>query len=216
MSKNSRKKIVETCPSFRRGHLPANEDLLRLRSLIKPHVESFDYFLNVGLSKGIKDIEPAELDLIDVQTIREEGKVDLSDVSTVKFWMEDVKVAKPSKSGAGKSNKLLPRECRERKINYTGQIFGKFCYRIIQRRNGVAIEGQPVKIAKTFGNMPIMVMSKACHLEGTTPDDLVKLREEVCCNQIMIDFWNDALSHFACDAHSLSEQRIRRLLSSQW
>ena len=179
MSKVSKNKVVETCPSFRRGHLPNAEDLDRLRTLTRPHVESFDYFLEVGLSRGIKDIEPAELDLVDVQKIRQEGNVDLTDASTVKFWVEDVKVAKPTKSNAGRSNKLLPRECRERKINYTGQVFGKFCYKIVQRRNGMEIEGQTVKIGKTFGNMPIMVGSKCCHLEGSSPRDLVRMREEV-------------------------------------
>jgi DNA-directed RNA polymerase I subunit RPA2 len=179
MSKNSKKTIAETCPSFRRGHLPNSEDLERLRCLTKPHVESFDFFLEVGLTKGIKDVEPAELDLVDTQKVRDEGKVDLTDASTVKFWVEDVKIAKPSKSGAGRSNKLLPREARERKINYTGQIFGKFCYKIVQRRNGIEINGPDVKIGKTFGYMPIMAMSKCCHLEGSGPDDLVKMREEV-------------------------------------
>lgn len=179
MSKTSKTRIAETCPSFRRGHLPTVEDLERLRSLTKPHVESFNYFLETGLSKGIKDLEHAELDLVDVQKVRESGKVDLSDVTTVKFWVEDAHVLKASKSAAGLSNKLLPRECRERKINYTGQILGKFCYRIIQRRNGVAIESPAVKIPKTFGDMPIMVMSKACHLNGTTPAELVKFKEEV-------------------------------------
>ncbi len=179
MSKTTKKPLAETCPSFPRGHLPHAEDLERLRALTKPHVESFDFFLDVGLAKGIKDIEFAELDLVDVQKVRDEGKVDLTDASTVKFWVEDVKIAKPTKSGAGRSNKLLPRECRERKINYTGQIFGKFCYKIIQRRNGVEVAGPDVKIGKTFGYMPIMVMSKCCHLEGSTPNDLVNMREEV-------------------------------------
>ena len=144
-----------------------------------PHVDSFNYFLEEGLTRGIKDIEPAELDIIDVNKLKEGGNVELSEVSTLKFWMEDVKVARPTKSGAGRSNKLLPRECRERKIIYAGQIFGKFCYRVIQRRNGVEIAGPPTKIAKTFGNMPIMVMSSACHLDGLMPKGLVKLREEV-------------------------------------
>jgi DNA-directed RNA polymerase I subunit RPA2 len=179
MSKNSKKPIAETCPSFRRGHLPYSEDLQRLRSLTKPHVESSDFFLDIGLTKGIKDIEPAELDLVDTQKVRDEGKVDLTDASTVRFWVEDVKIAKPTKSGAGRSNKLLPRECRERKINYTGQIFGKFCYKIVQRRNGIEINGPAVKIGKTFGYMPIMVMSKCCHLEGLGPEELVQMREEV-------------------------------------
>lgn len=179
MSKGIKTKIAESCPSFRRGHLPHPEDLQRLRSLTKPHVDSFNFFLDFGLAKGIKDVEPAELDLVDVQKVREEGKVDLTDASTVKFWVEDVKIAKPVKSNAGRSNKLLPRECRERKINYTGQIFGKFCYKIVQRRNGIEIDGPAVRIGKTFGNMPIMVMSKCCHLEGSTPQDLVGMREEV-------------------------------------
>jgi DNA-directed RNA polymerase I subunit RPA2 len=177
--KTSKKELVETCPSFRRGHLPNEEDVERLRTLTLPHVDSFNYFLEVGLPRGIKDLEPCELDLVDVQKLRDEGTVDWDDVSTVKFWLEDVKVAKATKSSAGRSNKLLPRECRERKIIYSGQIFGKFCYQIVQRRNGVEIEGPPVKMAKTFGYMPIMVLTKACHLEGMGPQELVQVREEV-------------------------------------
>eukprot|EP00980_Cylindrotheca_fusiformis_P011899 scaffold2830_cov131-Cylindrotheca_fusiformis.AAC.20 len=145
------RKTKETCPSFRRGHLAPDEDVKRLRSLTIPHVESFNYFLEEGLAKGIKDIEPCELDILDMNKLREGGKVDLSEISTVRFWMEDVKVAKPTKAAGG---------------------------RIIQRRNGVEIAGQPTKIAKTFGNMPIMVLSKACHLEGMMPKELVKMREE--------------------------------------
>lgn len=158
----------------------------RLRSLTAPHVDSFNYFLEEGLARGIKDLEPAELDILDMQKLREGGKIDLSEVSTVKFWMEDVKVAKPTKAAGGRSNKLIPRECRERRIVYAGQIFGKFCYRIIQRRNGVEIAGQPTKIAKTFGNMPIMVLSTACHLEGLMPKELVRLREEVSQNNLLV------------------------------
>jgi DNA-directed RNA polymerase I subunit RPA2 len=171
--------IKETCPSFRRGHLAHDEDIERLRVLTEPHVGSFNYFLEEGLARGIKDIEPAEMDILDMNKLKEGGKVDLSEVSTVKFWMEDVKIAKPTKAAGGRSNKLIPRECRERKIIYAGQIFGKFCYRIIQRRNGVEIAGPPTKIAKTFGNMPIMVLSKACHLEGMMAKELIKVREEV-------------------------------------
>ena len=89
MSKSATKGLAESCPSFRRGHLPHFEDVERLRSLTKPHVESFNYFLEVGLAKGIKDIEHAELDLVDVQKVRDEGKADLTDASTVRFWVED-------------------------------------------------------------------------------------------------------------------------------
>lgn len=172
-------KIRETCPSFSRGHFASDEDVERLRSLTLPHVDSFNYFLDEGLSRGIKDIEPAELDILDMKKLREGLNVDLNEVSTVKFWLEDVKVAKPTKAAGGRSNKLLPRECRERKIVYAGQIFGKFCYRIIQRRNGVEIPSPATKLAKNFGNMPIMVLSSACHLNGMMAKELIKHREEV-------------------------------------
>jgi DNA-directed RNA polymerase I subunit RPA2 len=179
---NGRKVIPESIPSFCRGHLPKTEDVERFRFLTRPHVESFNYFLDTGLACGIKNIEPAELDIFDSKKLREQGlaSIDWDEVTTVKFWVEDVKVNKPIKpASAGKNPKLLPRECRERSSTYAGQIFGKFCYQTIQRRNGVAMEGTPVKVAKTFGNIPIMVGSKACHLEGLTPHDLVKFKEEV-------------------------------------
>jgi DNA-directed RNA polymerase I subunit RPA2 len=189
--KRSINKVKETCPSFRRGHIASDEDVQRYRSLTLPHVDSFNYFLEEGLSRGIRDIEPAELDIMNIQKMREGGKIDLNEVSTVKFWMEDVKVAKPTKAASGRSNKLLPRECRERKIVYAGQIFGKFCYRIVQRRNGVEILGPPTKIAKSFGNMPIMVLSKACHLEGMMPKALVKHREEVSLLLVTFRWYKD-------------------------
>jgi DNA-directed RNA polymerase I subunit RPA2 len=192
--KKKKHEVVECCPSFRRGHLPYEDDVERLRSLTRPHVESFNYFLETGLASGIQDFEPAELDLVDPKKIRQNPEgIDWDGVSTVKFWVEDIKVTKPTKgssttmaassmSGSShrRSDRLLPRECRERSLVYSGQIIGKFCYQIVQRRNGVAMEGTTTKIPRTFGNMPIMVGSKACHLDGLTPKELVQLREEVC------------------------------------
>ena len=176
----------ESCPSFRRGHLPSMEDVERLRSLTKPHVDSYNYFLEVGLSRGVSDIERAEIDLLDTTLVREEGlkSVDFSEVSTVQFWVEDVKVAKPSKTGCGRSDVLLPRECRERSIMYSGDISGKFCYQIIHRRNGIRIDSKAVKIPKSFGKLPIMLMSKACHLAGSSPQALVNMKEEVMCPEM--------------------------------
>ena len=196
--------VVEGVPSFRRGHLPNSKDVRRLRSLTRPHVESFNYFLETGLGRGIKDIEPCEIDMIDPKRLRriqqqqqlesndmddgggggniEADKIDWDEVATVRFWMADVKVAKPSKpssSGVRRSGKLFPRECRERSMMYSGTVHGTFCYQIIQRRNGVAMPSPPVKLSKTFGNMPIMVGSSACHLDGMTPKQLVSHREEV-------------------------------------
>lgn len=182
-SSKRKKKVRETCPSFRRGHLPNESDVKRLRTLTRPHVESFNFFLQKGLANGIKAIQPVELDIIDSKKLRDNrDKIDWDEVSTVKFWFEDVRVVKPAKpSSAGRSDgKLYPNECRERSLMYSGQMLGKFCYEIIQRRNGVTKGSVPYKIPKTFGVMPIMVGSNACHLEGLAPRELVDRREEVC------------------------------------
>jgi DNA-directed RNA polymerase I subunit RPA2 len=168
--------IKETCPSFCRGHLPYEENVKRLQLLSKPHVESFDYFLEIGLKKAIADIAPSELDLVDP---KQNETVDLNEVSTLQFWVENVKVSPPIKSdGAGRGSRLAPRECRELGLMYSGKMQGDFCYQITQRRNGVRIPGRVIRFQKQFGDMPIMVMSTACHLRGRSPSELAKMREE--------------------------------------
>ncbi len=167
---------VETCPSFRSGHLPRDQDVSRYRTLTAPHVESFDYFLETGLSAGIEDIEPAELDLI------KDDSTKLEDATTLQFWVESVTVAHPTKSlpsGRNKSRRLLPRECRERRLLYAGTMTGNFCYRFLERRNGSVFPGKTHKLSKNFGDLPIMVGSARCHLQHKLPAELVKLREEV-------------------------------------
>jgi hypothetical protein len=193
------KKPVETCPSFRSGHLPHLEDVQRLRELSAPHVESFNYFLDSGLRQAIQDIEPMELVLVDptvatsklvsTNTAASAARVvDWKDATTVRFWVEEVKITRPmvgshqqqQQQQASSSRFLGPRECRERGLHYAAPMTGAFCYTIVERRNGVAFSGPMVRLRdRSFGNMPIMVMSKACHLKDLAPKDLVKLKEEV-------------------------------------
>lgn len=223
--------IRETCPSFRRGHLPSTTDVKRLRTLALPHVGSFDYFLDRGLSAGVLDIVPLEIDLVDPkkpqqstplpqqQQLHSDGvddsddsdnsdnesknegshvvQQDYKEVDTLKMWLENVKISKPvktdrlsssylssSRSSMMENNLLTPRECREMGLMYSGPITGDFCYQISHRtvdHNGVMTEvpGKICRMSKRFGDMPIMVMSKACHLHGSKPDQLVKMKEEV-------------------------------------
>mmetsp|Transcript_1430 Transcript_1430/g.1921 ORF Transcript_1430/g.1921 Transcript_1430/m.1921 type:complete len:1240 (+) Transcript_1430:30-3749(+) len=169
--------LPETCPSFRRNHVPSVRDVTRLQNLSKPHVESFDFFLASGVDKAINDIPISELDISDPKN----PDVNLDEVSTVHFWVENVAIKSPLKAEStrgGTGSKLTPRECRELGLMYSGLIMGDFCCQIVQRRNGIKIKGRIMKIKKHFGNMPIMVMSKACHLKGKTPAELANMREE--------------------------------------
>ena len=175
-------KGVQTAPSHWSGSLPRKEDVERLRKLTAPHVESFNYFLEEGLARGVEDIEPSEIDIVDPKRLRDEpDSIDYDEVSTVKFWIENPKVGKPIKSSPGGRTRenLLPRECRERGLKYSGPLKASFCYQIIKRRNGAEFPQQIVRIPKEFGELPIMVGSKACHLHNTSPRQLAKLKEEV-------------------------------------
>ena len=205
-----------TCPSYTPGHLPADEDVLRLRELTTPHVDSFNYFLDVGLSQGVKDIEPAELTLVDRAKLRNadpDQPFDWGNVPTVQFWVEDVKIGHPVR-GDSSNAKLYPRECRERKLSYGGPMTGTFCYTVIERRNGVAFPGKTVRLPKrNFGNMPLVIMSKACHLEGLMPKHLVKLKEEVRQENISLCMLSKGVKGcsdcdhpllFYCVSHSVS------------
>jgi DNA-directed RNA polymerase I subunit RPA2 len=176
--KMSTHSVPQSVPSFRRSHLPSEEDVNRLKGLSAPHVESFDYFLEMGLVKAVQDIVPCEIDIVDFKA----GPVDVEEVDTAKFWVENVKIAKPTKqvsTKGGQSSKLIPRECRELGFMYSGAITGEFCFQVVQHRNGVEIPGRVFKIPRLFGKMPIMVGSKACHLRGLIPSELANLREEV-------------------------------------
>jgi len=189
-SSSSKKQIKETCPSFRRGHLPSTTDVERLRTLTLPHVGSFNYFLDQGLNAGVSDIVPFEIDIVDPK--QQQSVTALSgkrEVDTLKLWVENVKISKPVKTDQGgrfkasNAGRLTPRECRELGLMYSGQMTGEFCYQINHRiideeRNVTEIPGKVCRMTKQFGDMPIMVMTKACHLYGSKPDQLVKMKEE--------------------------------------
>jgi DNA-directed RNA polymerase I subunit RPA2 len=181
---------VPMCPSFRAGHLPTMSDVEQLRSLTAPHVESFNYFLEHGLNAGLQCIEAAELDLIDSKTSSSSAR--LSDATTIQFWVEHASIAKPTKASssmgrvsttsagdAAATRKLLPREARERGLMYSGTLTATFAYRFLERRNNVLIPNKVHKLVKTFGEMPVMVLSNACHLKDSTPQQLSQLKEEV-------------------------------------
>jgi len=183
----------ETCPSFRRGHIPLYEDVKRLRTLSLPHVGSFDYFLERGLARGVSDIVPFEIDLMDPN---KNSKIkNPREVKTLKMWVSNVKVDRPVKTDASFSNngsKLTPRECRELGLMYSGPMIGELCYQINHRQldeNGSMTEilGKVVRVRKKFGDMPIMVMSKACHLHEKKPSELVAMKEEVCSSRVQND-----------------------------
>ena len=119
---------------------------------------------------------------------------------TIKFWLENVKIAMPTKTvayangggynrgtgGGGTTSRvsrLYPRECRELGLNYASPITADVCVQFV-RRDGYGDEspssssGGIIRVSGNFGMMPIMTCSLACHMRDMTPDQLIKCKEE--------------------------------------
>ena len=131
----------------------------RLQALFAPHVHSFDYFLDEGLSRCVAGLEAQEL-------------AHPAGGPRLRFWLESVKVSKPMRVEPGllESKPLYPAECRERAVSYKGAMHGFFCYQVG--------DGEPERIERRLGLMPVMVRSKLCHLHGLSGRGLVAKHEE--------------------------------------
>lgn len=63
-------------------------------------------------------------------------------------------------------------QCRERGVSYKGKVTVKLMYQV---------DGEEVREeTRVVGQMPIMVKSEKCNLRNKTPQQLIKLHEEVC------------------------------------
>ena len=126
---------------------------LRLRGLVKQHIDSFNYFIN----KEIKSILKAN------STIT-------SDIDNQFYFMfTDIRVGWPEVKETNETNRIMPHECRIRDMTYSAPIHVDVKYtrgRQINVQNNVLI-----------GHMPIMLGSSNCWLSGMSEEDLARVKE---------------------------------------
>ena len=131
--------------------LPA---FLKVKGLVKQHLDSFNYFVNV-----------------DIKEILRANELIVSDVDHVTFIRYiDIRIGMPERndSSAGGS-RLTPMECRLTDSNYSGRIYVDIEYSYegsIKRQRGVSI-----------GYLPIMLRSDLCHLKGKSEKELARMGE---------------------------------------
>ncbi len=90
---------------------------------------------------------------------------------TVKFWIQEANIGRPS-SGVGRN--LYPSECREGRVTYQADLQLN-----IQVQVG---ENPPWTISRIAGQVPIMVKSDRCYLKGMNPKELIQHHEEAEVN----------------------------------
>jgi DNA-directed RNA polymerase I subunit RPA2 len=159
-----RQRLFKNPPSDRSAY-PA------LAAAIRPHVDSFNaLFENQELvEKGLRDIgvhTVVDGDPRDTSRDLARNKLDLRVIDVVL----EKSVLPPSNKFSVRQREIYPSECRERHVSYRGKLKAKLQWRT---NNGDWHESW-----RDLGQMPIMLRSNRCHLQKSTPSQLVKHKEE--------------------------------------
>ncbi|CAK7238968.1 MAG: DNA-directed RNA polymerase I subunit RPA2 [Sporothrix thermara] len=167
--------------TLRREHLFRNPPTDRtaypmLQMAVDPHIESFNAIFpddeghgpaKKGLiAHGIEDIgTKVFLDGDDSMLPEERNCISIryKDISLQRCYV-------PPSNKFAKVREIFPAECRERHASYRGKLTATLEYRINN--------SDPQEIVREFGQVPIMVKSNRCHLEGMSPAALVEHKEE--------------------------------------
>ncbi|XVF24522.1 hypothetical protein REPUB_Repub13aG0135400 [Reevesia pubescens] len=132
-------------------------EFLKVRGLVKQHLDSFNYFVNTGIKK----------------IVRANDRI-VSDVDpSIYLRFKDVRIGEPSMTIDGISEKINPHTCRLSDMTYAAPILVNIEY--IQGSHG-----QKTRLEKNdlvIGRMPIMLRSCCCVLYGKDEAELARLGE---------------------------------------
>ncbi|XP_010536382.1 PREDICTED: DNA-directed RNA polymerase III subunit 2 [Tarenaya hassleriana] len=132
-------------------------EFLKVRGLVKQHLDSFNYFVNVGIKK----------------IVRANNLIVSSVDPSLYLRFKDVKIDGPSVVLSGVLEDINPHMCRLADMTYAAPIFvdveyvqGSHDQKTIVKRDNVMI-----------GRMPIMLRSQRCVLYGKDEQELARLGE---------------------------------------
>ncbi|CAK8677674.1 unnamed protein product [Clavelina lepadiformis] len=129
-----------------------------LQDLTKPHVDSFNWFVNHGVKLLAKGITPVE---------------SLVNGRRIAFSLVDAAIEKPKVDDGFRNcrtTQVFPAECRQRGSTYQGKLQVNVAFFIDDVMQGV--------VPRCAGSIPIMVKSVQCNLNGLSPTQLVERQEE--------------------------------------
>ncbi|GLT95236.1 hypothetical protein SLE2022_129300 [Rubroshorea leprosula] len=132
-------------------------EFLKVRGLVKQHLDSFNYFLRTGIKK----------------IVRANDRV-VSDVDpSLYLRFKDIRIGEPSMTIDGVSEKLNPHTCRLSDMTYSAPIIVNIEYIRGSHHPKQRVDKNDVVI----GRMPIMLRSCCCVLNGRDEAELAKLGE---------------------------------------
>lgn len=124
---------------------------------VEHQIKSFNEFIDFRLQRIIDEIGEIELET--------------PELAEFKIRLGKVRIPKPNvKEADGAVREITPTEARIRDLTYSSPLFVE----MIPVINGVEQEPQEVKL----GELPVMVKSKLCVLDGLTEEQLVEAGED--------------------------------------
>ncbi|KAG1180263.1 hypothetical protein G6F70_000650 [Rhizopus microsporus] len=164
--------------------LPA---FLKVKGLVKQHIDSFNYFVNVDLKKIVKANEKVTSDVDPHFYLKYTG----------------IRVGMPERTDDDVANRsYTPHECRLRDLTYSANIFVDVEYtrgrQIVKRKNVM------------IGRLPIMLRSSHCVLTGgyfvvKGTEKVILVQEQLSKNRIIVDV--DKKNNIVANVQSSTHER---------
>ncbi|XP_011003287.1 PREDICTED: DNA-directed RNA polymerase III subunit RPC2 isoform X2 [Populus euphratica] len=132
-------------------------EFLKVRGLVKQHLDSFNYFINIGIKK----------------IVRANDRIVSTVDPSLYLRFTDVKIGKPSMVVDAISEQITPHMCRLSDTTYAAPIWVNIEY--ISGSHGR--KEKMIKNDVVIGRMPIMLRSCCCVLSGKNEAELARLGE---------------------------------------
>ncbi|KDO46564.1 hypothetical protein CISIN_1g0010921mg, partial [Citrus sinensis] len=132
-------------------------EFLKVRGLVKQHLDSFNYFVNTGIRK----------------IVRANDRIVSGIDPSIFLRFKDVRIGQPSMTVDGVSEKLNPHMCRLSDMTYAAPILVNIEYVQGSHTEKTTMEKNDVVI----GRIPIMLRSCRCVLYGKDEAELARLGE---------------------------------------
>lgn len=142
--------------------LPA---FLKLKGLVRQHIDSFNYLLNVEMKKVVQANDEVRVDSDSKWYLR------YTNVTVTNPTAQDAGTSYSATGVVSSGEKITPQECRLRNMTYSAEI--KVDVEYIRDRQIVTRRGVPI------GRIPIMLKSSHCVLRDKSHDELAAMGE--CC-----------------------------------
>uniref|UniRef100_A0A2P2MNC6 DNA-directed RNA polymerase n=1 Tax=Rhizophora mucronata TaxID=61149 RepID=A0A2P2MNC6_RHIMU len=132
-------------------------EFLKVRGLVKQHLDSFNYFVNIGIKK----------------IVRANDRIVSNFDPGIYLRFKDVRIGEPGAMVDSFLEKLNPHMCRLSDMTYAAPIFVNIEYIHGSHDQKTKVEKNDVII----GRMPIMLRSCQCVLSGKNEAELARLGE---------------------------------------